>query len=671
MMEISVDVLNLSLGVTLGEAVLSLEGSAQDSEINRIAHALFSDGAVTYERGSVTSGISEQGFCFSVSPETYYLLSAKQGTYSEADLEKMNALAALTARLLAKRHHLLAQQNLNLQQHMLQTQILDQIHESVITMDLAGFILSWNRGAEKLFGYRSDEVLGKNILFLYEDEESDESMSAFVDHFLEHGGREMEVRRRKKSGEVFWASLTLSPLINHDHQPVGIVGYLSDITQRKEAERKINRLAYFDTLTNLPNRSLFKELVDQSLQQLRRKQTSGALLFIDLNRFKPVNDTFGRQVGDALLTQITKRFQQTLRNEDIIARLGSDEFAVALTDVSQCDHAGFVAQKILSSLDAAFDIGMHELRVSASIGISLFPKDGIDADSLLQRADIAMFRAKRNGAGVSGSYAFYSQDMDEHIAGKLLLESGLRKALDQQEFFLVYQPKIDVQTRTLVSVEVLLRWQHPERGLISPVEFISIAEESGLILQIDAWVLNSACRQAKIWQDAGLTPFRIAVNLSAKEFTSGLPSKIEEVLRQYQISPAWLELEITESMLMNSTESVIVIMEQLVSLGVSLALDDFGTGYSSLSYLKRFPISSIKIDRSFVQGIPSDASDCAIASAIIVMAHQLQLKVVAEGVETAEQYQFLKDASCDEVQGFLFSRPTSPEEIEKMMEKSF
>ncbi|WP_423682126.1 putative bifunctional diguanylate cyclase/phosphodiesterase [Undibacterium sp. WLHG33] len=671
MMKTSADLVNLSLGVTLGEAVLSLDESALDNEINRIAHTLFSDGAVTYERGHVTSGMSEQGFRISVSPETYYLLAARQGIYSEADLEKMNALAALTARLFAKRQHLLQQQDLNLQQQMLQMQILDQIHESVITMDLAGFILSWNRGAEKLFGYRSDEVLGKNILFLYDDEESDDGMSAFFDHFLEHGGREMEVRRRKKSGEVFWASLTLSPLINPDNQPVGIVGYLSDITQRKEAEKKINRLAYFDTLTQLPNRSLFKQLVDQSLQQLRRKQTSGALLFIDLNRFKPVNDTFGRQVGDALLTQVARRIQQTLRNEDMIARLGSDEFAVALTDVNQYYHASLVAQKILSALDAAFDIGIHELRVSASIGISLFPEDGMDADSLLQRADIAMFKAKRNSAGISGSYAFYSQDMDAHIAGKLFLESGLRKALDQQEFFLVYQPKIDVRSRTLVSVEVLLRWQHPERGLISPVEFISIAEESGLILQIDAWVLNSACRQAKSWQDTGLTPFRIAVNLSAKEFTSALPSKIEALLRQHQISPAWLELEITESMLMNSTESVIAIMEQLVALGVSLALDDFGTGYSSLSYLKRFPISSIKIDRSFVQGIPADASDCAIASAIIVMAHQLQLKVVAEGVETPEQYQFLSAASCDEVQGFLFSRPTSPQEITNLITKVF
>ncbi|MEB0139822.1 MULTISPECIES: putative bifunctional diguanylate cyclase/phosphodiesterase [unclassified Undibacterium] len=652
---------HLELGASLGEAVLSLSDAALDREINRIAGALFDDATVSYQRHGAALEIcapaKQEGLRYPVSPETFYLLSAKNGIYSETDLIELNRLSMLTARLFEVRQASAKTQALQLREQLLQTQVLDQIHESVITMDLAGFILSWNRGAEKLFGYRSDEAVGKNILFLYEEEGQQGD-----DEFLQHGGREMEVRRRKKSGEVFWASLSLSLLAQHD-QAVGMVAYLSDITHRKESEQKINHLAYFDALTNLPNRNLFKQLVDQSLQTALRKQSNCAILFIDLNRFKPVNDMLGHQVGDALLIQVAQRFRASLRDQDMVTRLGSDEFAIALPEMNQHYHASLVAQKILSCLEQIFHIDGHELRIGASIGIAVYPDDGMDAEGLLQRADIAMYKAKRSALDASGSYAFYNPSMNAHIAGKLFIEAGLRKALERQEFFLVYQPKLDVQSQTMTSVEALLRWHHPERGLISPVEFITIAEETGLILAVDAWVLERACQQAAQWQAEGVPPFRIAVNLSAKEFTVGLPARVSAVLLKYQIAPQWLELEITESMLMHSTESVIAIMDDIVALGVSLALDDFGTGYSSLSYLKRFPITSLKIDRSFVQGIPGDSNDCAIASAIIKMAHQLKLKVVAEGVETPAQLAFLKAAGCDEVQGYLFARPLPPTQV--------
>jgi diguanylate cyclase (GGDEF)-like protein/PAS domain S-box-containing protein len=670
-MKISSDLSNLNLGVSLGEAVLSLDDEMLDEKINDLAGQLFSGLNLTYVRSQLPVADSDDVLYCPVSAEAFYMLSAKRGQYTEGDIQKLHVLVALTARLFATRSRLESEREKSLQQHMLQTQILDQIHESVITMDLAGFILSWNRGAEKLFGYLATEVIGKNILFLYEQEDAAEDPFRSVESFLNQSGREMEIRRRNKNGDIFWARLTLSLLTDKTGTPVGMVGYLVDITQRKLTEEKLNHLAYFDSLTNLPNRNLFKQLVDQVLQQSQRKQCSCALLFIDLNRFKPVNDTFGHQVGDGLLVQVANRFKASLREEDIVSRLGSDEFAVALCNIGQQDHAHLVAQKLLHSLEMPFHVDGNELQLGASIGISIYPEDGNDANELLQYADIAMCKAKGHVTNVTGSYAFYNQNMNVHIASRLYLESGLRKALERQEFFLLYQPKIDIRNKRLESVEALIRWRHPERGLVSPVEFISIAEETGFILQLDTWVLETACQQAKCWQDSGIATFRIAVNVSAKEFTSQLPRRIEDVLTKYQILPGWLEIEITESMLMHSTESVIAIMDQIVRLGVSLALDDFGTGYSSLSYLKRFPISSLKIDRSFVQGIPIDANDCAIASAMIVMAHQLKLKVVAEGVETQAQLEFLLSTGCDGAQGFLFARPVEADQILLFLEHGF
>ena len=671
-MHIVSDLRDVDLGVSLSEAIFGLQGDALDQQINQLIRNTFDDAHLSFERNRSQEEVCQNNLCCQVSAETFYLLSGKQGRYTEADLRKLNHIAAMTARLFALRTQLEERHATSVREHMLQTQILDQIHESVIIMDLSGFILSWNRGAEKMFGYTSHEVLGKNILFLYEDEEADQSQDQdLLNAFLTNGAQEMEVRRRKKNGEVFWASLTLSLITGVDDQAAGIVGYLSDITHRKEAEKKINQLAYFDLLTNLPNRSLFKQLADQTLQIAQRKQVNAALLFIDLNRFKPINDMLGHRVGDALLSMVAQRLVQALRDQDIIARLGSDEFAIALPEIATHSDANAVALKIMENLQDIFCVEGHELRISASIGISIFPADGADAEALLRCADIAMYQAKKTGDSQLGGFAFYDQNINVHIAEKLFFESAIRKALHVEEFFLQYQPKIDISTKRLISVEALLRWNHPQRGSISPAGFIGVAEESGLIQQVDSWVLNAACKQAKLWQGQGLPIFKIAINLSAKDFTEALPAKIDAALKKHQISAQWLELEITESMLMQQVENVISIMREIVALGVSLALDDFGTGYSSLSYLKRFPISSLKIDRSFVQGIPDDANDCAIASAIIMMAHQLKLNVVAEGVETQAQLDFLQNAGCNEIQGYVFSRPVEAEAIPTLLNKHF
>lgn len=653
----------LTVAITLSDVVLVLPDEELEAGINRATTGLFPDSLVQFVWGrSDISAVHEDKYvCSPVTPECFFLLSARYGQYSESDLKKLHVLTALTARLLATRKELLEQKNKWHSCQLLHNQILDHLHDSVITMDLAGFILSWNRGAENLFGYSAQEALGKNVIFLYDNEDQEDELHD--DHFLKYGGSTMEVRRKKKSGEVFWASLTLNTLKDKNGTPIALVGYLSDITQRKQTEQQLNHLAYFDPLTNLPNRIFFNKLVDQRLQIAQRKQQRCAILFVDLNRFKAINDTLGHEIGNALLQQVAQRFRQVLREEDLVARLGSDEFAIAIADIASQTHVGLVVEKLLASLDEQFQVGRIDLSIGASVGIAMFPDDGSNSDLLLQRADIAMYKVKRDATAFSGDYAYYNQQMNAHVADRLYLETSLRKALEQQQFFLLYQPKFATNSGQFVSVEALVRWQHPERGMISPAEFIHIAEDAGLISELGNWVLHSACRQARIWQNSGVSPFLIGVNVSAREFTDALPGKIATALQVYGISPQWLQLEITESMLMQGADEVIWIMERLVALGVGLALDDFGTGYSSLSYLKRFPISTLKIDQSFVRGIPSDTNDCAIASAIIVMAHQLNLEVVAEGVETTEQFEFLGEAGCNQVQGYLLSQPVSAEKI--------
>ncbi|MDP2811151.1 MAG: EAL domain-containing protein [Rhodocyclaceae bacterium] len=667
-----------------------------------------------------------------------------------------------------------------------QVEILDHIHESVIVMDPVGYITHWNKGAEQMFGYVQEEALGRNILFLYADDGNGGGEGDFHAAFLEGGSREMEVRRRKKSGEVFWASLQLSLIRNDDDQPTGLIGYLSDITERvkvretlqlharifedseegilitdanlnivsvndafcrimgyaageiigqtprlfrsdrhepafyeemwrqietngnwrgelwdrqktglefpvwtsisavrdaedrithyfsilsditerKRTEERIHHLAYYDALTGLPNRSLFFKLVDQALVEAQRNRMHGALLFIDLNRFKPINDTLGHGVGDRLLQQVGTRLRASLRDEDVVARLGGDEFVAALFDITRREHAGIVAQKLLAAFDTPFMIDGHELKLGAAIGISIYPQDGSDTENLLRLADIAMYRAKQGG---QDGYAYYSREMNQKALDRLKIESGLRRALERDELVLHYQPKVDIASGRITGAEALVRWRHPEQGMVPPGEFIPVAEESGLVVQIGAWVLDAACAQANRWRKAGLPPTKIAVNLSAREFAPALSQRMLAVLQRHHLPPEWLELEITESMLTHSTEGVIAMMHELANLGVNLSLDDFGTGFSSLSYLKRFPIDTLKIDRSFITGIPDDTNDCAIAGAIIGMSKQLRHRVIAEGVETAEQLAYLDSLGCDEFQGYLFSPPVPAEQFEAML----
>jgi EAL domain-containing protein (putative c-di-GMP-specific phosphodiesterase class I)/GGDEF domain-containing protein len=428
---------------------------------------------------------------------------------------------------------------------------------------------------------------------------------------------------------------------------LGIALSLRILHQRKRMEDRVNHMAFHDELTSLPNRLMLSQRLDQVLRRHRRAGSQAAILFLDL-----------RQVADRLRTQS--------REGDTIARMGGDEFVVLIENYVDRDDISARAQRLVAQLSAPYVLGSNDCHVTVSIGISVFPADGSDAQTLLKAADVAMYRAKDTGRG---SYLFYSAAMNVHTLERLELESDLRHALERREFLLHYQPKVEVATGLITGIEALLRWNHPRRGLISPMEFIPLAEETGLIVPIGEWVLATACERTKGWQDQGLSKLDVAVNLSARQFADPmLLPKLTNIIRRSGLEPSSLELEITESLVMSHGESAVAVLQKLKSIGVRIAIDDFGTGYSSLAYLKRFPIDTIKVDRSFIRDIPSDSGDKQITRAIIALAHSLKLRVVAEGVETADQLEFLRGQRCDTVQGYYLHRPLPEAEVAAVLE---
>ena len=438
-----------------------------------------------------------------------------------------------------------------------------------------------------------------------------------------------------------------------------------DVRERALAAERIEYLAYYDSLTALPNRSLFSKLLNQALSVARRYGTQLAVLFIDLDRFKNINDALGHAAGDLLLQEIGKRFKDCVRESDVVARLGGDEFVVLLPNLHAPSDVDPVAHKLLSAASKSFTALGQEFHVTASIGISTFPTDGDDERLLMKHADTAMYQAKEEG---KNNYQFYSEARNAHSFERLALESSLRRALERGEFELHYQPKIDFDTGKIVGMEALLRWMHPELGMVAPNNFIPAAEETGLIVSIGKWVLRTACAQNVAWQRAGLPHLSMAVNLSPRQFMDeNLLHDVATALGDTGMSPLLLELEITESMLMHNVDEAMAILQQFRDLGVRLAIDDFGTGYSSLSNLKRFPIDTIKVDRSFIRELPDDAENRGITEAIIAMGRALSLTVVAEGVETKEQAEYLREQACDEFQGFYFSKAVTAGEFEALL----
>jgi diguanylate cyclase (GGDEF)-like protein/PAS domain S-box-containing protein len=480
--------------------------------------------------------------------------------------------------------------------------------------------------------------------------------------------RDMELCRLDESGKKIWISISGAPVFDSSGAFRGYRGVGKDITERKHDEEHIHFLANHDALTSLPNRAMFGDVLGLAIQNARRYNRGFAVLFIDLDRFKNINDTLGHDAGDKLLQEMGKRIALIMRTSDVVARLGGDEFVVLVQEVTEAKQVASVARKVLSALVHPVTIQGQECRVTASIGICMYPTEAQDELALMKNADIAMYHAKEDG---KNTYKFYSEEMNVHTFERLALETSLRRGLERQEFLLHYQAKVDLRSGRITGVEALVRWQHPEMGLVPPAQFIPLAEETGLIVPIGRWVLQTACAQNVAWQQQGLPPVHIAVNLSARQFADeDLVEDIAAALKSTGLRPELLELELTESMVIQNTERAGKVLNEIKKMGVRLAIDDFGVGYSSLTHLKRFPIDTLKVDRSFIRDLPEDAEDKAITEAIIAMGRSLSLTVVAEGVETEEQQNFLRGLECDEMQGYHFSKPIAADAFAELLQRT-
>lgn len=554
-----------------------------------------------------------------------------------------------------------------------QVQIIEQIHDSVITVDLEGFITSWNKGSEILFGYRGDEIIGKHLTILYLAEDIQKANYA-LEVLLVSGEFHTDERLVKKSQKVIYASLSLSILRDEKDKPMAMVVYAQDITKRKEAEQKLHEQknilqyqAHYDDLTGLPNRTFFNDILKQAIEKAKRKKTLLALFYIDLDYFKKINDSLGHAMGDRVLKVVTQRLKNTIREDDTLSRLSGDEFSLLIEELNAAEDVSVLAKKIVKVLEQPIHIETHTLYISSSIGISVYPNDSTEPQNLLKYADLAMYRAKEEGRN---NYQFYSSEMTELAFEHVAMEASLRQALKNKEFVVYYQPQMDGSSDTLVGMEALVRWNHPTLGLVQPYKFIPIAEKNGLIVQIDQWVMKTAMTQMAAWYNAGLNPGTLAMNLAIKQLQKkDFINTVTDLLEVTQCKPEWIELEVTESQIMTNPQEAIKILNQLSDMGIELAIDDFGTGYSSLSYLKRLPIDKLKIDRSFVLDLPDDEEDIAITKSIIGLSKSLNLKVIAEGVETQEQKDFLVENGCNKIQGYFYSKPIPAYEMQKLFLK--
>jgi diguanylate cyclase (GGDEF)-like protein/PAS domain S-box-containing protein len=528
-----------------------------------------------------------------------------------------------------------------------------------------GCFLQVNSPLCKIFGYSEEELLKSNLHMIAHDDEHNNVLESHLHQLLanELPSFQIEVKcYHKIVGKRVWTLLSVSLVRNAANEPQYFIIQIQDITDRKSAEQQLVYIANHDPLTGLLNRLQFHNRFTQTLASAQRYETKLALMLLDLDRFKLINDTLGHRFGDLLLQEISMRLKASVRTQDILARLGGDEFIVLLSDINIIDDVARIAQKTIDRLKQPFTIEGNDIVITASVGISIYPDDGDNSQILLTHADTAMYLAKDRG---KNNYQFYTAEMTKRSLERMTIERGLRHALINNELLLHYQPQIDSTSGRAVSVEALVRWQHPDWGLVNPDRFIAVAEETGLIVPIGIWVLRTACLQVKAWQENDGPFTQVAVNLSPRQFLEhDLFESIKAVLTETGLKPSSLELEITESAVMQDPEKTLHILQQLHEMEVRLSIDDFGTGYSSLTYLRRFPVHNVKIDRSFVQNIPSDSGSMTLVRAIIALAHELKLSVTAEGVETEEQLAFLKTQKCNLLQGYFYSRPVTAKQLE-------
>ena len=547
--------------------------------------------------------------------------------------------------------------------------VLNSAGEGVMVTDLESRIVSINSAFTNITGYSEAEVLGRNPGLLQSGREDHAFYQAMWDSIKETGGWQGELWNRRKNGELFPQLLTISTVYDSDGRPNNYVGVMTDLSRLKDSEARFEHLVHYDPLTALPNRQLLQSRLTHALDNAKRLTQRLAVLYIDLDRFKNINDSLGHPAGDELLEALARRMLERLEGEGTLGRLGGDEFLLILENLQRPEDAAGVAKNLIDLLDLPFLLPSgHEVFVGASIGISLFPEDGASCTKLVQHADVAVYKAKESGRN---TYAFYTPAMTVTANERLGMEARLRHALAQGEFLLHYQPQVDIQSGAIIGCEALVRWNNPQQGLISPARFIPLAEETGLIVPLGEWVLREACSQARTWLDAGMPPLSMAVNLSARQLQQpDIVARVAAILTETGLPAETLKLELTESMIMGRGEEVVTLLQALKALGIRLSIDDFGTGYSSLAYLKRFPIDELKIDQGFVRDIPNDSDDNQIAIAIIGMAHGLRLKVMAEGVETEAQRDFLAQQGCNAFQGYLFSHPLPAEEFSRFRKEA-
>ncbi|UVL25069.1 EAL domain-containing protein [Pseudomonas donghuensis] len=544
--------------------------------------------------------------------------------------------------------------------------VFEHSTSAILITDPAGYIVQANEAFSRVSGYAVADVLDQLPSLLTVDEHQDAHLRYVLKQLHQRGTWEGEVWLKRRNGEHYPAWVGITAVLDDEGDLASYVCFFTDISERKASEQRIHRLAYYDALTHLPNRTLFQDRLHTALQQADRHKAWVVLMFLDLDRFKPINDSLGHAAGDRMLKDMAERLLDCVDDDDTVARMGGDEFTLLLqpraTREMALNRAIHVAEQILGSLVRPFVLENREFFVTASIGIALSPQDGSELSQLMKNADTAMYHAKERG---KNNFQFYQADMNASALERLELESDLRHALEQNEFILYYQPQFSGDGKRLTGAEALLRWRHPRRGLVPPGDFIPVIEELGLVVDVGDWVLKEASRQLKAWHQAKVRVPKVSVNISARQFSDGqLGERIATILKETGLPPACLELELTESILMREVNEAMVILDSLKNLGLSIAVDDFGTGYSSLNYLKQFPIDVLKIDRTFVDGLPEGEQDAQIARAIIAMAHSLNLAVIAEGVETHEQLEFLREHGCDEVQGYLFGRPMPAHQFE-------